>query len=61
MFSNVFVLQVIDRPGNFVQPTIISGLQHDAKIVHTETFAPIVYSLKFKVSILTILMKFKDN
>ncbi|KAL4228024.1 Alpha-aminoadipic semialdehyde dehydrogenase [Mactra antiquata] len=40
--------EVIDRPGNFVQPTIVSGLQHDAKIVHTETFAPIVYALKFK-------------
>ncbi|XP_045216315.1 alpha-aminoadipic semialdehyde dehydrogenase-like [Mercenaria mercenaria] len=40
--------EVIDRPGNFVQPTIISGLSHDDKIVHTETFAPIVYALKFK-------------
>lgn len=40
--------EVIDGQGNFVQPTIISGLAHDAKIVHTETFAPIVYALKFK-------------
>ncbi|XP_060581194.1 LOW QUALITY PROTEIN: alpha-aminoadipic semialdehyde dehydrogenase-like [Ruditapes philippinarum] len=40
--------EAIDRPGNFVQPTIISGLAHDDKIVHTETFAPIVYTLKFK-------------
>lgn len=40
---------MIERPGNFVEPTIISGLPHDAKIVHTETFVPIVYALKFKV------------
>jgi len=39
----------MDRPGNFVEPTIISGLPHDAKIVHTETFVPIVYIIKFKV------------
>ncbi|XP_052796221.1 alpha-aminoadipic semialdehyde dehydrogenase-like [Mya arenaria] len=41
--------KVIDRPGNFVEPTIISGLSHDAKIVQTETFVPIVYILKFEV------------
>jgi aldehyde dehydrogenase family 7 protein A1 len=40
--------KVIDRPGNFVEPTIVSGLAHDAKIVHKETFAPIVYILKAK-------------
>ncbi|KAK7116371.1 alpha-aminoadipic semialdehyde dehydrogenase-like [Littorina saxatilis] len=38
----------IDRPGNFVEPTIISGLAHDAPIVHQETFVPIVYALKTK-------------
>lgn len=37
----------IDRPGNYVQPTIITGLRHDADIVHEETFAPIVYALEF--------------
>ena len=41
--------QPIDRPGNFVEPTIISGLAHDAPVVHRETFAPIVYALKTKV------------
>ncbi|XP_064607704.1 alpha-aminoadipic semialdehyde dehydrogenase-like [Liolophura sinensis] len=40
--------QVIDGPGNFVEPTIVSGLKHDAEIVHRETFAPIVYVLKCK-------------
>ncbi|XP_078253127.1 alpha-aminoadipic semialdehyde dehydrogenase [Rhinoraja longicauda] len=38
----------IDRPGNYVEPTIVTGLPHDATIVHTETFAPILYVLKFK-------------
>ncbi|KZC12794.1 PREDICTED: putative aldehyde dehydrogenase family 7 member A1 homolog [Dufourea novaeangliae] len=33
----------IERPGFYVEPTIISGLPADAKIVQTETFAPIVY------------------
>ncbi|XP_076645194.1 aldehyde dehydrogenase 7 family member A1 [Halictus rubicundus] len=33
----------IDRPGFYVEPTIISGLSSDAEIVQTETFAPIVY------------------
>ncbi|XP_078718248.1 alpha-aminoadipic semialdehyde dehydrogenase isoform X1 [Lampetra fluviatilis] len=40
--------KVIDRPGNFVEPTIITGLKHDAGIVHQETFAPVLYVLKFK-------------
>lgn len=38
--------KVIDHPGNFVEPTIITGLAHDAEVVHRETFAPIVYVLK---------------
>uniref|UniRef100_A0A3B4ZNR8 aldehyde dehydrogenase (NAD(+)) n=1 Tax=Stegastes partitus TaxID=144197 RepID=A0A3B4ZNR8_9TELE len=40
--------KVMDRPGNYVEPTIITGLAHDAPIVHTETFVPILYVLKFK-------------
>ncbi|XP_039766726.1 alpha-aminoadipic semialdehyde dehydrogenase isoform X3 [Ornithorhynchus anatinus] len=40
--------KVMDRPGNYVEPTIVTGLAHDAAIVHTETFAPILYILKFK-------------
>lgn len=44
--------QVIDRPGNYVEPTIVSGLRHIAAIVHRETFAPIVYVFKTSVSII---------
>ncbi|XP_076876126.1 alpha-aminoadipic semialdehyde dehydrogenase [Brachyhypopomus gauderio] len=40
--------KVIDRPGNYVEPTIFTGLAHDAPIVHTETFVPILYVIKFK-------------
>jgi aldehyde dehydrogenase (NAD+) len=36
------------RTGNFVQPTIVTGLPHDHTVVHTETFAPILYVLPFK-------------
>uniref|UniRef100_A0A2K6UJN8 Aldehyde dehydrogenase domain-containing protein n=1 Tax=Saimiri boliviensis boliviensis TaxID=39432 RepID=A0A2K6UJN8_SAIBB len=41
-------LFVMDRPGNYVEPTIVTGLGHDASIAHTETFAPILYVFKFK-------------
>ncbi|HET6633120.1 MAG TPA: aldehyde dehydrogenase family protein [Rhodanobacteraceae bacterium] len=37
-----------DRPGNFVLPTIISGIANDSEIVQTETFAPILYVMPFK-------------
>jgi aldehyde dehydrogenase (NAD+) len=37
----------IERPGNFVLPTIITGLSNDADVVQTETFAPILYVMKF--------------
>jgi len=40
--------KVLDMPGNFVEPTIVTGLPHDADVVHRETFAPIVYVLKTK-------------
>lgn len=36
----------IERPGFFVEPTIIAGLAHDAPIVRKETFGPIVYVFK---------------
>lgn len=39
---------VINGPGYFVEPTIITNLPHDAPVVHKETFAPIVYVLKTK-------------
>ncbi|TKR76581.1 hypothetical protein L596_017699 [Steinernema carpocapsae] len=40
--------QVLERSGNFVLPTIVSGLKHDAEVVHRETFAPILYVIKMK-------------
>ena len=39
---------MMDRPGNYVEPTIVTGLPHDAAIVQKETFVPILYVLKFK-------------
>lgn len=40
--------RALNRPGFYVEPTIITDIAHDAKIVKTETFAPIVYILKAK-------------
>ena len=37
----------LDRPGNFVLPTIVTGLANDADVVQTETFAPILYVLRY--------------
>ncbi|MEJ7746010.1 MAG: aldehyde dehydrogenase family protein [Luteimonas sp.] len=37
-----------DRKGNFVLPTIVTGLSNDAEVVQTETFAPILYVIKVK-------------
>lgn len=45
----ISLLQVMDRPGNYVEPTIVTGLAHNASIAHTETFAPILYVFKFTV------------
>ena len=38
----------IDRAGNFVLPAIVTGLANDAEVVQTETFAPILYVMKYK-------------
>ena len=38
----------IERAGNFVLPTIVTGLSNDAEVVQTETFAPILYVMKYK-------------
>lgn len=38
--------RAVQRPGYYVEPTVITGLAHDASVVHRETFAPIVYVLK---------------
>jgi aldehyde dehydrogenase (NAD+) len=37
----------LDRPGFFVQPTI-AEVQHHWKIVHEETFAPILYLIEYE-------------
>ena len=36
-----------DRPGNFVLPTIITGVKNSDECVQTETFAPILYVMPF--------------
>jgi aldehyde dehydrogenase (NAD+) len=38
----------IEGKGNFVLPTIVTGLTNDAQIVQHETFAPILYVMKVK-------------
>jgi aldehyde dehydrogenase (NAD+) len=38
----------IDRPGNFVLPAIVTGLKNSDEIVQHETFAPILYVLKYR-------------
>ncbi|KAJ1351207.1 putative aldehyde dehydrogenase 7 member A1 [Parelaphostrongylus tenuis] len=40
--------KVLQREGNFVLPTIVTGLPHDAPVIMRETFAPILYVLKVK-------------
>ncbi|MGX9720256.1 L-piperidine-6-carboxylate dehydrogenase [Stenotrophomonas acidaminiphila] len=37
----------IDRPGNFVLPAIVTGLKNSDGIVQHETFAPILYVMKY--------------
>jgi aldehyde dehydrogenase (NAD+) len=37
-----------ERAGNFVLPTIVTGLTNDAEVVQTETFAPILYVMKYR-------------
>jgi aldehyde dehydrogenase (NAD+) len=39
---------VLDQPGNFVEPTLITNLNFDNPIIQEETFAPILYLLPFK-------------
>src|SRR5690348_13574374 len=38
---------VLDRKGNFVEPTIVTGVKNSDEIVQTETFAPILYVMPF--------------
>jgi len=37
-----------DRPGNFVLPTIVTGLANSSAVVQKETFAPILYVMPFR-------------
>jgi aldehyde dehydrogenase (NAD+) len=37
----------LDGPGNFVLPTIVTGLSNDDEVVQAETFAPILYAMPF--------------
>lgn len=37
----------LDRPGHFVLPTIITGLKNTDAVVQHETFAPILYVMKY--------------
>ena len=46
---HLLILQVLDRPGFYVEPTIVTGLSHDAEIVHRESFVPLLYVFKCKV------------
>jgi aldehyde dehydrogenase (NAD+) len=38
----------IKQPGFYVEPTIVTGLENTAPIVQEETFAPILYLMKYK-------------
>ena len=38
----------IEGKGNFVLPAIVTGLSNDAEIVQHETFAPLLYVMKYK-------------
>ena len=38
---------VLDRAGHFVLPTIITGLKNSDEVVQHETFAPILYVMKY--------------
>jgi len=37
----------IERPGNFVLPAIVTGLKNSDEVVQHETFAPILYVMKY--------------
>nr|XP_002126064.1 alpha-aminoadipic semialdehyde dehydrogenase [Ciona intestinalis] len=39
---------VMDGPGNFVEPTIVTGLTHDCPLVLEESFVPVLYVLKLE-------------
>ncbi|ARG97580.1 L-piperidine-6-carboxylate dehydrogenase [Legionella micdadei] len=44
----VFGGQVINRPGYFVQPTLVTEIKNEWEIVQEETFAPILYVMPYR-------------
>ncbi len=40
--------KVLERPGFFVEPTLVAKVQNDWDIVQRETFAPILYVMSYK-------------
>ncbi|MBK8285502.1 MAG: aldehyde dehydrogenase family protein [Ahniella sp.] len=38
----------VNRPGNFVLPTIVTNLKNSDEVVQSETFAPILYVMSYK-------------
>jgi aldehyde dehydrogenase (NAD+) len=40
--------EVLDAPGYFVKPTLVTGLQNHHALVQQETFAPILYVMPFR-------------
>ena len=40
--------ETINRPGNFVQPTLVAGLDNHCDIIQEETFAPILYVMPYR-------------
>lgn len=47
--------------GNFVEPTIVAGLSNDHELVQRETFAPILYVIKFSGSSIDEAIKLNNE
>ena len=48
--------------GRYVEPTIVTGLPHDADLVMRETFAPILYIMPCEVStFVAVIVSLLDN
>jgi len=44
----VFGGKVLNKPGCYVEPVLVTGLSHDSPIIQRETFAPILYIMPYK-------------
>ncbi|MDX2346394.1 MAG: aldehyde dehydrogenase family protein [Legionella sp.] len=44
----IFGGSVLDKPGFFVEPTLVIGLEHTHALLQQETFAPILYLMPFQ-------------